>query len=73
MTSPAFIAIELSMASADGKAHNVVLRTPTPHALHVPGGGRAAVFVPGLRAGRYPIKVDGAVRGALVVGGEPGP
>jgi hypothetical protein len=35
--------------------------------------GRVSISLPGLRAGRYDITVDGAVRGALVTGGEPGP
>ncbi|HEX7622468.1 MAG TPA: hypothetical protein VF400_02775 [Anaeromyxobacteraceae bacterium] len=50
-----------------------MLRTPNPHRLTVPAGGRASVLIPGLRAGHYVIDVDGAGRGALDVGGEPGP
>jgi len=30
-------------------------------------------MIGGLRAGTYPIEVDGAARGALSIGGEPGP
>jgi hypothetical protein len=73
VSSPAFLAIELTVASADGRRHRIVLATPKPHRLAVPAGGRASVLVAGLRAGHYVIDVDGAPRGALDVGGEPGP
>jgi len=35
--------------------------------------GRAAMRLAGLKAGRYPIEVDGVRRGALIIGAEPGP
>jgi len=46
---------------------------PTRTVLSVRPGGRASVRVRGLRQGNYAIKVDGVVRGALEIGGEPGP
>jgi hypothetical protein len=70
---PAFIAVEITVASADPRPHTVQVRTPVPHTLHVPAHGRAGVRIPGLRAGTYPITVDGAPRGTLAIGGEPGP
>jgi hypothetical protein len=73
VTSPAFLAIQLTVASADGKPHRVVLRTPTRHTLSVPAGGRASTLIGGLKAGHYVIEVDGNARGALNTGGEPGP
>ncbi|HUO74493.1 MAG TPA: hypothetical protein VMU39_27225 [Solirubrobacteraceae bacterium] len=73
VSAPAFLAVRLTVASGDGRAHHVVLKTPTPHTLSVPAGGRASVLVPGLRAGQYPIEVDGSARGLLSIGGEPGP
>ena len=73
ISAPAFLAVQLSVASADGKQHHVLLKTPTPHSLNVPAHGRASVLVPGLRAGQYQIEVDGAARGLLSIGGEPGP
>ena len=39
----------------------------------VPAGGRASLRLPGLKAGRYSIYVEGRSRGALVVGAAPGP
>jgi hypothetical protein len=73
VSSPAFIAIRLTVLSADGKPHYVVLLTPSPRSLTVPPGGQASALVPGLKAGRYLLQVDGARRAALMVGGEPGP
>jgi hypothetical protein len=73
VSSPAFIAIRLTVVSADGKQHHVVLLMPSPRSLTVPAGGQASALVPGLKAGRYALQVDGARRGALMVGGEPGP
>jgi hypothetical protein len=73
VSSPAFLAVALTVVSGDGKSHRVLLRTPTPHALTVPAHGRASVLIPGLRAGSYPLEIDGARHGALSIGGEPGP
>jgi hypothetical protein len=47
--------------------------TPTPHSLSVPANGKASVLVPGLKAGEYRLEIDGATRGGLLIGGEPGP
>jgi hypothetical protein len=63
----------LTVASGDGKSHQVVLRTPSLHVVNVPPGGRGSTSIPGLRAGKYGIFVDGTLRGALLIGGEPGP
>jgi hypothetical protein len=73
VTAPAFLAVQLTVSSGDGKAHQVVLDTPAPHTLSVPANGQASALVPGLKAGEYALKVDGATRGGLVIGGEPGP
>ncbi len=73
VSAPAFLAVQLSVVAVDGRPHRVVLKTPVPHVLNVPVRGRAAVLVPGLRAGQYEIDVDGAARGMLLIGGEPGP
>ncbi len=73
VSSPAFLAVEVSLSNDDGRAHRIVIHTPTPHTLVVAAGGRAAVLIPGLRAGQYAIDVDGTPRGALLIGGEPGP
>jgi hypothetical protein len=63
----------LTVTSADGRAHRVLIRTPTPHALSVPAGGKASTLVPGLPPGQYAVSVDGVVRGTLAIGGDPGP
>jgi hypothetical protein len=73
VSTPAFIALDVSVSSADGRSHRVVIHTPTPHTLTVPANGHASVFIPGLKQGRYVIAVDGKTRGALLIGGEPGP
>ncbi|HEY4280574.1 MAG TPA: hypothetical protein VGM91_20310 [Conexibacter sp.] len=73
ITVPPFLAVELAARSSDGQRHVVVLRTPQPHRLVVKPGGSAAVTIPGLRGGTYPVSLDGTDTGALFVGGEVGP
>ncbi len=73
ITVPPFLAVEISIRSDDGKPHRLVLQTSPPHALQVAAGTRAAVRIPGLRAGRYSVTLDGRRAGALVAGGEVGP
>jgi hypothetical protein len=73
VTAPAFLAVQLTVSADDGKSHQVVLGTPTPHTLSVPANGKASVLIPGLKAGEYRLEVDGTTRGGLVIGGEPGP
>ena len=73
ISAPAFLAVQASFISHDGKAHTVLIKVPKPRTLHVPAGGKASVLIPGLRAGRYPILIDGKGAGALSIGGEPGP
>jgi hypothetical protein len=70
---PAFIAVAVSVRSTASGAHVIHVRTPRPVTITVPGHGSASVMIPGLRAGTYPITVDGARRGTLSIGGEPGP
>lgn len=73
ITVPPFLAVEISIRSDDGRAHALVLQTPAPHTLQVAAGKRTAVRIAGLRAGRYPVTLDGHRAGALVAGGEVGP
>jgi hypothetical protein len=73
ITVPPFLAVEISIRSDDGRPHRLVLQTPALHTLQVAAGKRAAVRIAGLRAGRYPVTLDGSRAGALVAGGEVGP
>jgi hypothetical protein len=73
VSSPAFIAVQLTVISGDGKRHRAVLETRTPHTLSVPAGGASRLVIPGQRSGHYALIVDGTPRADLAVGGEPGP
>jgi hypothetical protein len=73
VSAPAFLAVELTVISGDGRPHRVVVQTPGKRALSVPANGRASVLLPGLKAGDYAVELDGAPRAKLVIGGEPGP
>ena len=73
ISAPAFLAVQVSIVSADGRAHQVVVRTPAAYSLAVPPHGHASVLIPGQRAGRYQVQVDGSPRAVLLIGGEPGP
>ncbi len=73
ITVPPFLAVEISLRSADGRAHTLVVQTPTPHTLQIAAGARAQVRIAGLRAGTYAVTLDGRRAGALVAGGDAGP
>ncbi|HTP22549.1 MAG TPA: hypothetical protein VMJ65_23270 [Solirubrobacteraceae bacterium] len=73
ISAPAHIAVQVTVATGGGRSYRVLLRTPQPRSLVVPAHGHATVLVRGLNPGRYPLEVDGAPRGALVIGVAPGP
>jgi hypothetical protein len=72
---PAFLAVQLTVVSADGRAHSVRFEGPEPRTLSVPAGGSAGAHFDGFKAGTYALRsLDGnGGDGKLVVGGEPGP
>ena len=67
---PAFLAVRVSAAAADGRSHVLTISADRVYRLAV-GPSRAAVVLPGQRPGRYPVQA-GHARATLVVGGEPG-
>lgn len=67
---PAALPVQLTVVSRDGRSHTAVLKS---HSLSVPAGGRASVLVSGLAPGTYALAIDGATRGSLVIGVQPGP
>jgi hypothetical protein len=74
VSAPAFLAVQVTAISADGQPHTVVVQVPgKQRTLSVPAHGRASVLIPGLKAGDYPVEIDGKARAKLTIGGEPGP
>ncbi|MGI8411649.1 MAG: hypothetical protein ACR2LV_03005 [Solirubrobacteraceae bacterium] len=73
VTAPVHLAVDLTIRSGDGERHRVLLRTPAVQVLMVPARGSMSVRLSGLPVGRYELEVDGMARGALVIGGGPGP
>jgi hypothetical protein len=73
VSAPASVTIALTVVSSDGRAHRVRLRSPNGPMLVVRAGGRASALLSALKAGSYPMYVDGVRRGALVIGVSPGP
>ena len=67
---PAGTAVLLTVSSHSN--HQVQVETDS-RSLTVAPGGHASVRLAGLRAGRYPVTVDGRARAALVIGSQPGP
>jgi hypothetical protein len=69
ITIPAHLPVELIVVS-NGAAHRIKLGTTTftvnPHE-------QAEKLIDGLKAGSYPLQVDGAPKAVLTIGGEPGP
>jgi hypothetical protein len=74
ISGPSGIPVDVSVVSADGKAHKLLIEVPPkPRTLSVAPGGKATLRIPGLKAGAYGIELDGRVAGGLVIGREPGP
>jgi hypothetical protein len=73
ITVPPLLAVEISIRAQDGRSHTLVLQTKPPHTLRAAAGTQASLRIPGLRAGRYAVTLDGRDAGALVAGGEVGP
>jgi hypothetical protein len=73
VTTPAFLAVQVSVRNLDGAAREVVVRAGRQYRLSVGPGRRATRLIPGQPAGSYAVLVQGRRRGALVFGGEPGP
>jgi hypothetical protein len=74
VSAPAFLAVQLTVVSGDGKGHAVVVVLPEGRrSLSVPAHGRASTLIPGLKAGQYAVDIDGKPRAVLLIGGEPGP
>ena len=68
---PAFFTIRVTGVSSDGKAHTIAFEGQS---AEVPAGGRASFDVEGLRAGTYPVAIDGRPDAATITAGqEPGP
>lgn len=74
ISAPSGFNVAVTLANGDSKAHTVIIKTPTPSAaIHLPVGGHSYLLETKLAKGTYPITVDGATRGALVIGSAPGP
>jgi hypothetical protein len=73
VTTPAFLAVQVSVRNLDTAAREVVVRADRQYRLSVGPGRRATRLIPGQPAGSYAVLVQGRRRGALVFGGEPGP
>ena len=75
VTVPAFVAVQVTLASRDGRAHVLRLRDrDRTYRLAVGPGKRETSKLPGLRAGSYRLQSAGGGRGVtLMVGGEVGP
>jgi hypothetical protein len=68
---PAFLPVELSFASRDGKDHAVTVLVTPPVTIQVKGDGKAyRRRVPGLKRGSYHVVVDGKESGAVVRAGQ---
>ena len=70
---PAFLAAEVTVSSTDRSAHTVTVKVGKGYPLAVPPKGSATVRVPGQKAGRYQVLLDGKPVATLAWGGEPGP
>jgi hypothetical protein len=74
VSGPGSIPVLLTVVSGDGRAHQVIVRVPPrPRTLHVPAAGRASLRLENLPVGSFAIVLDGAVRGRLITGVNPGP
>jgi hypothetical protein len=70
---PAFLAAEVTVNSADARAHTVTVKVGKGFPIAVPPKGSGTIRIPGQKAGRYQVLVDGKPAATLAWGGEPGP
>jgi hypothetical protein len=70
---PAFLAAEVTVTSADARAHVITVKVGKGYTLQVPPKGSATVKVPGQKTGRFQVLVDNRPAAAIAWGGEPGP
>jgi hypothetical protein len=73
VSAPSFLAVTITIVSADGRPHTVEIDARGRKTLTVGAGARAALDLAGLRAGHYPLRENGRTVATLVIGGEPGP
>jgi hypothetical protein len=73
VAAPKHTTVVLTVRSQDGRRHTLSLATPHPYTMSVAPGGPARLVLKGLANGTYVVRVDGAVRGRLIVGAAPGP
>lgn len=69
VTIPADLPVEL-IVIGDAQAHRIKLRTTT---FTIGAHEQIEKLIDGLKAGTYPLQVDGAPKAVLTIGGEPGP
>jgi hypothetical protein len=70
---PAFLAAQVTVTSTDPRPHTVVVKLRNGYTFQVPARGSGTVKVPGQKAGKVQVLVDGKPAGTLSWGGEPGP
>jgi hypothetical protein len=73
VAAPKHTTIVLTVRAQDGRHHTLALATPRAHTVAVEPGRATQLMLKGLPNGTYVVKVDGAVRGRLIVGAAPGP
>lgn len=65
---PAFFTIRVTGQSADGEPHTIRFQGKT---AKIPPAGKASIEVEGLKAGIYPVTIDGRTGAATITTGEP--
>ena len=70
---PTFIAAQVTVTSTDARAHTVVVKVGNGYTFSVRPRGSGTTRVPGQKAGKFQVLVDGKPAGSLTWGTEPGP
>jgi hypothetical protein len=73
VAAPKHTAVALTVRSGDDRAHVFVLLTPHRRMARVLPGKPLRLLLKGLPNGAYAVKIDGRVRGRLIIGATPGP
>jgi hypothetical protein len=70
---PSFITAQVTVASTDARAHTVVVKVGKGYTFTVTPRGSGTTRVPGQKAGKFQVLVDGKPAGSLTWGTQPGP